>query len=229
MTGKECKTIRRAALLAAWLLGVSGVWASQETLCPQCAGRLRVSEAGADLVVANTAPVTEPDWEELLKRRVREAQQLGLFREAERKRLQELRTHAQHPVDLELPRAQVDREFTLELVPEENLRRLAEPVQEVLTTLVREYVFFDAGDAASLAFVRQLTQKNANLRPVATAGDVVQASKAIGVYVFADQGAVLTKRLKLKAVPSLVRVAFEKGRIQARVTEVVLPEAATAD
>ena len=74
--------MKRAVVLTGLLTGISMVAFAAPAVCPTCADTEK-TERGVDIVVANTAPVAEPDWEALLQSRVREADRLGLLRKAQ--------------------------------------------------------------------------------------------------------------------------------------------------
>ena len=69
------KALVRWGWVSVFLLG-----SAQATECPSCAPS-QEKQDGADLRVANTAPIIEPDWEMLLKTRVAEADRLGAAQE----------------------------------------------------------------------------------------------------------------------------------------------------
>ena len=75
--------MNRAVVSTGLLTGISVVVFAAPAACPTCADTEK-TERGVDIVVANTAPVAEPDWEVLLQSRVREADRLGLLRKAQR-------------------------------------------------------------------------------------------------------------------------------------------------
>ena len=52
-----------------------------------------------------------------------------------------------------------------------------------------------------------------SLRPVLVAGDVLEAEKALGTRVWADQGGALTRRFFLTASPALVELRFPRAHI----------------
>lgn len=182
------------------------------------------AEAAAliDETVANTAPVFEPDWELLLRKRVEEASRLGLMREAQTKTQLTLMRHARRPVQLELPRAQASRTRRLVVMPARDMARLTEPVQEVLAGFERRYVFIDADDRLHLAFARSLAKKDAALRIVAVAGDIQNAARKTSLRIYADQGARLTRRFAIEAVPSVLTLKEDEGGIAAVIEEIAL-------
>lgn len=92
-------------------------------------------------MVANTAPVAEPDWEALLQSRVREADRLGLLRKAQRETADNMKRHAETPVDLKLPRAKATESRCLVLLDEASVRAMAEPVKAVLRGLCADTCF----------------------------------------------------------------------------------------
>ena len=96
--------MNRAVVLTGLLTGISVMAFAAPGACPTCADTEK-TECGVDIVVANTAPVAEPDWEVLLQSRVREADRLGLLRKAQRETADNMKRHAETPVDLKLPRA----------------------------------------------------------------------------------------------------------------------------
>ena len=199
--------MKRAVVLTGLLTGISVMAFAAPAACPTCADTEK-PERGVDIVVANTAPVAEPDWEVLLQSRVREADRLGLLRKAQRETADNMKRHAETPVDL-------------------SVRAMAEPVKAVFAGFVRGYVFFDADDEKQLAFVRFLPEIGTSLRPVATAGNVSRASRRLGIRLYADQGGTLTRRFALKSVPSVVIVTFDGREVAAVIDEVALNDDTT--
>lgn len=218
--------MKRAVVLTGLLTGISVVAFAAPAACPTCADTEK-TECGVDIVVANTAPVAEPDWEVLLQSRVREADRLGLLRKAQRETADNMKRHAETPVDLKLPRAKATESRRLVLLDEASVRAMAEPVKAVFAGFVRGYVFFDADDAKQLAFVRDLPEIGTSIRPVATAGNVSQASRRLGIRLYADQGGTLTRRFALKSVPSVVIVTFDGREVAAVIDEVALADDTT--
>lgn len=133
--------MKRAVVLTGLLTGISVVAFAAPAACPTCADTEK-TERGVDIVVANTAPVAEPDWEVLLQSRVREADRLGLLRKAQRETADNMKRHAETPVDLKLPRAKATESRCLVLLDEASVRAMAEPVKAVFAGFVRGYVFF---------------------------------------------------------------------------------------
>lgn len=190
-----------------------------------CLGLFSFSAQGAVLIdetVANTAPVLEPDWELLLRQRVEEASRLGLMREAQTKTQMTLMRYARRPVQLALPRAQAPRTRRLVVMPARDMARLTEPVQEVLAGFERRYVFIDADDALQLHFARNLAKKDAALRIVAVAGDIQNAARKTSLRIYADQGARLTRRFAVEALPSVLTLQEDAGGIAAVIEEMPL-------
>lgn len=218
--------MNRAVVLTGLLTGISVMAFAAPGACPTCADTEK-TECGVDIVVANTAPVAEPDWEVLLQSRVREADRLGLLRKAQRETADNMKRHAETPVDLKLPRAKATESRRLVLLDEASVRAMAEPVKAVFAGFVRGYVFFDADDEKQLAFVRFLPEIGTSIRPVATAGNVSQASRRLGIRLYADQGGTLTRRFALKSVPSVVIVRFDGREVAAVIDEVALNDDTT--
>ena len=220
------RSMKRAVVLTGLLTGISVVAFAAPAACPTCADTEK-SERGVDIVVANTAPVAEPDWEVLLQSRVREADRLGLLRKAQRETADNMKRHAETPVDLKLPRAKATESRRLVLLDEASVRAMAEPVKAVFAGFVRGYVFFDADDEKQLAFVRDLPEIGTSIRPVATAGNVSQASRRLEIRLYADQGGTLTRRFALKSVPSVVILTFDGREVAAVIDEVALNDDTT--
>lgn len=226
MTPKSIRCAVLAGLIAA--VSCTDVSASEvKPTCPTCSQtQTSVTDAGGllDETVANTAEILEPDWELLLRRRAEEAQRAGLMRQALMKTEMNLRRHAVHPVDLKLPRAQEARTCRRVLLDARTVSHMAEPVKAVLSGYARAYVFFDADDPVQRAYVKALPGIGSQIRPVATAGNLAEASPTMGLRLFADQGGTLTRRFDLEAVPSLVRLTFNGSEVFARIDEIVLDD-----
>lgn len=218
--------MKRAVVLTGLLTGISVVAFVASAACPTCADTEK-TKCSVDIVVANTAPVAEPDWEVLLQSRVREADRLGLLRKAQRETADNMKCHAETPVDLKLPRAKATESRRLVLLDEASVRAMAEPVRAVFAGFMRGYVFFDADDEKQLAFVRDLPEIGTSLRPVATAGNVSRTSRRLGIRLYADQGGTLTRRFALKSVPSVVIVTFDGREVAAVIDEVALNDDTT--
>ena len=86
------------------------------------------------------------------------------------------------------------------------------------------YVFFDADDPVQRAYVKALPGIGSQIRPVATAGNLAEASTTMGLRLYADQGGTLTRRFDLEAVPSLVRLTFNGTEVFVRIDEIVLDD-----
>lgn len=192
--------------------------------CPSCALQARQWPADMDERAAAAAPIGEPDWLTVLMQAVNEADRRGLFEKAHAKTREELRSHAVNPVELGLPTAKENRVRKWPLLDEERVSRMAAPVQKTLEGFARSYLFFDAGNDKQLRFVKSLTGIGVTVKPVATGGDVREAAQWLGHFVWADQGGNLKRRFHLQAVPSLVRLAFDKGRVTVRVEEIALDD-----
>lgn len=211
-------------LAAVWIVCVSALTAAcaaaqEPVACGECAQGALSCES-FDLYAAPGAPVMEPDWEQLLRERVREADRLGLFRDARLRTQENLRRHARNPVDLGLPRARGHSERTVALVEARTVGAMPEAVRAVFAGFERRYVFFDASDPAQLRWVRGLPGLGASVRPVATAGNLQKAAEVLRTPLYADQGGALARRFELASVPSFVRLGFEAGAVVARVEEV---------
>ena len=217
-------SILQTFLCTTALLTTSGVWA-EELRCASC--RVK-TEAAIDEFISQTAPVIEPDWEELLRVRVAEAQRLGLFARAQTRTRRMLERHARTPVSIAMPTAESAALRRIVILDAEAVGRMSQAVRDVLSGFSRGYVFFDADHAGQRAFVRTLIDKDPFIKAVAIAGDVSEASCKTGMRIYADQGGVLTRRFDLKAVPSVVRLVFD-GRTASALIEETPIEANEAD
>ena len=204
--------------LSVFLLG-----SAQATECPSCLPSLEKLD-GVDLRVANTAPIIEPDWELLLKTRVAEADRLGLLKREQRKTAETMKRHAQTPVDLKLPKARVGTKRRMVILDADAVRSMATPVKDVLSGFTRGYVFFNADDPVQRKFVMKLPSIGSGMRPVATAGNVSEASRAMSLRLYADQGGVLMRRFALKAVPTVVVLTFDGRELAAEIEEAALED-----
>ena len=193
------KALVRWGWVTVFLLG-----SAQATECPLCAPS-HEKQDGVDLRVANTAPIIEPDWELLLKARVAEAD-------------------AQTPVDLKLPKARVGTKRRMVILDADAVRSMATPVKDVLSGFTRGYVFFNADDPVQRKFVMKLPSIGSAMRPVATAGNVSEASRAMNLRLYADQGGVLMRRFALKAVPTVVVLTFDGRELAAEIEEAALED-----
>lgn len=214
------KALVRWGWLSVFLLG-----SAQATECPLCAPS-HEKQDGVDLRVANTAPIIEPDWELLLKARVAEADRLGLLRSEQRKTAETMKRHAQTPVDLKLPKARVGTKRRMVILDADAVRSMATPVKDVLSGFTRGYVFFNADDPVQRKFVMKLPSIGSGMRPVATAGNVSEASRAMNLRLYADQGGVLMRRFALKAVPTVVVLTFDGRELAAEIEEAALEDEA---
>lgn len=214
------KALVRWGWVTVFLLG-----SVQATECSSCAPSLEKQD-GVDLRVANTAPIIEPDWELLLKTRVAEADRLGLLRSAQRKTAETMKRHAQTPVDLKLPKARVGTKRRMVILDADAVRSMATPVKDVLSGFTRGYVFFNADDPVQRKFVMKLPSVGSGMRPVATAGNVSEASRAMSLRLYADQGGVLMRRFALKAVPTVVVLSFDGRELAAEIEEAALEDEA---
>jgi hypothetical protein len=202
--------------------------------CTSVVGGEMATPARLDLTVAATYPVVEPDWRELLARRVKEAERLGLFEVKRQALANELRRRRERPVTRPLPAARERRHTQRPLYDEDALAALPEATQAALTALHRRYVLFDGDSLAQRVWaVKELAK--APSRAVVATGSMAtpegllrrldgtrRADPTRGVRLWADQGGVLARRFGIAALPALVEVT---GRT-VRVTEV--PVAADA-
>lgn len=212
------KSLVRWGWVSVFLLG-----SAQATECPLCAPS-HEKQDGVDLRVANTAPIIEPDWELLLKTRVAEADRLGLLKREQRKTAETMKRHAQTPVDLKLPKARVGTKRRMVILDADAVRSMATPVKDVLSGFTRGYVFFNADDPVQRKFVMKLPSVGSGMRPVATAGNVSEASRAMNLRLYADQGGVLMRRFALKAVPTVVVLTFDGRELAAEIEEAALED-----
>lgn len=226
-------TVHKETVNAVWAglfaaVGCVEVMAGEfDATCPQCTqSRTEKIDSAIlfDETVANTAEILEPDWELLLRRRAEEAGKAGLLRQAQQRTELNLRRHAVRPVDLKLPKAQEPRTRRTVILDEQTVSHMAVPVKAVLSGFARTYVFFDADDPVQRAYVKSLPGIGSQIRPVATAGNLAEASQATGLRLYADQGGSLTRRFDLQAVPSLVRLTFNGSEVFARIDEIVLDD-----
>lgn len=205
-----------ALILTAILTGQAQGRDAECAVCEETAQAVR----GFDVFVAPTAEILEPDWEELLRSRVSQAARLGLFRAEQMKTQNALARHARRPVEIALAEAKEARVRRLVILDEETVAGMNASVREVLSGFKRGYVFFNADSAEQRAFVQSLPGIGSNVRPVATAGDLAEASRLMRMRLFADQGASLVRRFDIEVVPSVVRLVFDGKTVSALVEEV---------
>lgn len=75
---------------------------------------------------------------------------MGLLRKAQRETADNMKRHAETPVDLKLPRAKATESRCLVLLDEASVRAMAEPVKAVFAGFVRGYVFLTPMTKSSL-------------------------------------------------------------------------------
>ena len=138
-----------------------------------------------------------------------------------------MKRHAQTPVDLKLPKARVGTKRRMVILDADTVRSMATPVKDVLSGFTRGYVFFNADDPVQRKFVMKLPSVGSGMRPVATAGNVSEASRAMSLRLYADQGGVLMRRFALKAVPTVVVLSFDGRELAAEIEEAALEDEAT--
>lgn len=215
MNQKVSKTFAAVILTAIVTAQAQG----RDSECVDCKEKSQFVR-GCDVFVAPTAEILEPDWEELLRSRVSQAARLGLFRAEQMKTQNALARHARRPVAIALGEAQQARTRRVVLLDEKTVAGMNASVREVLSGFERGYVFFNADSDKQRDFVKSLPGIGSSVRPVATAGDIAQASRAMRMRLFADQGASLVRRFEIEVVPSVVRLVFDGKTVGALVEEV---------
>lgn len=209
------------------------VCASAHAQCPS--DQTPKVDVRADITLSETVAVREADWQVLLQARLAEAQQLGLIAERQRAARAYAQRYVREPVAVSRPRAQQESEHSQTLLDLVQLTGTQGPQDQqsalmgALQHLQRGFVLVDATDPAQVAWLAAFkrlmpTSQRAFWRVVVLAGDVHVLSKHLGERVWADQGARLTRRFAVRALPSLVRIAAREGTITAQVRTVVVKD-----
>lgn len=216
-----------AALALAFAL-TGAAHADTQPYCPRGELTLAAVHRLPDAVVADT----DPDWLTVIETRANEALKNGEWADRMKAEALRLRRWATDPT---LPPSPLPaRKTTLKTKPtgfafgleaatgKETLSVTVNgqtrvlpstfPVER-LSAFARHYLFLDATRPTEVAFARLLEEEwgkalgmPANLRVVLTGGSVRDMTGLLKSRVFADQGAVLTRRFGLNASPALVRL-----------------------
>ena len=168
----------------------------------------------ADITFGETVPVTEVDIAALLRDRIKEAKNLGLFRKKNEETRALMRNHATTPVELSLPVTTKEKKWTFPLLKKKDLEKLDARLKAALLSEARSYAFFDADSAEQTKWAVGLgnSYEGGRLRLVSVRGDRVSFEKRTGIALYADQGGVLTRRFFVTEIPALVRITALEGR-----------------
>ncbi|MGN1209531.1 MAG: hypothetical protein ACI4SV_04440, partial [Duodenibacillus sp.] len=181
-----------------------------------------------DETVAPTVAVREIHALDLIRATLQAAQKEGVLAAKQQQTKDGLRRHLSEPAKLQLARyegSDVPQERTVLLVGAQSMPQ-SKAVRDAIEKLKRTYLFVDATDEAQCRWVQKELGKPTAMpvRVVTVAGSPAQLSDRLGVYVWSDQGGVLTHRFLLTNVPSRVTVEGNATGVTARVATVVLHE-----
>ena len=167
----------------------------------------------ADITFCETVPVTEVDLAALLRGRIKEAKNLGLFSKKNEETRALMRNHATTPVELSLPVATKEKKWSFSLLKKKDLEKLDARLKAALLSEARSYAFFDADSAEQTKWAVGLgnSYEGARLRLVSVRGDRLSFEKRTGLPLFADQGGVLTRRFFVTEIPALIHITALTG------------------
>lgn len=165
--------------------------------------------------IGEAVPVTELDLSALLMARVREASRLGFFDRELKKTRHRLAEHAREPAHVDLPPSREVKTHRIAMLSEEAMKDLEAHVKKALLREKRRYLFFDASDRKQADWAASFYRQDAvrPLRLIAVRGDRIAFEKTYDIPLYADQGAVLTRRFSLKSLPSVVTLAAKEALV----------------
>lgn len=183
-------------------------------------------------VIGPTYGIQEPHLLADIQRRLREKEQSGellrLMEEARARGIASVRSPAPVSGLSVAPRARtyfVDPTFTLErnVVDGQGRLMFAAGTRKnplAIVSLSKRLLFFDARDPRQVSHAfRMVSAHGGRVKPILTGGSYLDLMKAWRTPVYYDQQGILTRRLGLRHVPSIVS---QEGQLL-RVDEVVLP------
>ncbi len=168
-------------------------------------------------VVGKVYPVAERSLLAALMERLRQAQSSGEFARIEQAARQRWQTYAQQPPGQHFPRAPKTRtrQLDMTLTVEHNLADADGNVFAKAGTRVnplammqlsKDILLFDAADAAQAVWAKQyITTSKRPVKPILTAGPVLQLMQDWNVQLWFDQGGYLAKRFRIEYLPVVLR------------------------
>jgi conjugal transfer pilus assembly protein TraW len=89
--------------------------------------------------------------------------------------------------------------------------------------LRKNFLFFDGRDVEQVAFAKYLiSHYKGGVKPILTAGNIPNVSRALNTRMYYDQGGFLVNRFGIRQVPAIV--SQEQGAKVLRVDELLVPE-----
>ncbi len=168
-------------------------------------------------VMGKVYPVQERSLLDVLMARLRQAQQAGELDKVEEDARQRWQAYAQEPPGKHYPRAPQARTRTLDmtLTLENDLSDADGAVFAKAGTKVnplammqlsKDIVLFDGTDTAQLAWAKQyITSSQRPVKPILTAGKVLQLMQDWKTPLWFDQGGYLAKRFRIESLPVVLR------------------------
>lgn len=194
--------------LSRWLPGLVLLF-----LCQVAAGAV-----STDLgVVGKVYPVAEHSLLDVLMERLKQAQSSGEFARIEQAARQLWQAYAQQPPGQHFPRVPKarTRQLDMSLTVEHDLADADDNVFAKAGTKVnplammqlsKDILLFDATDAAQAAWARRyIAASERPIKPIVTAGPVLQLMQDWNVQLWFDQGGYLAKRFRIQYLPVVLR------------------------
>jgi conjugal transfer pilus assembly protein TraW len=178
--------------------------------------------------IGPTYPITEPDMLKEIQGVLREKEKSGELTRLKKEAIARSKESVENPPPVQgLVRTQVARTYFFD--PSYRLSQtLSGPNGEVIAragdtinpldyvSLSTHLLFFDGRDAAQVMRAKRLiAYYNGKVKPIMTAGAVLELTRKWKRQVYFDQGGTLVKKLNIRQVPALVS---QEGR-QLRIDE----------
>lgn len=186
-------------------------------LAPLMAGAAS-NAASTDLgVMGKVYPLAERSLLAVLMERLQQAQSSGEFARIEQAARQRWQAYAEQPPGQHFPRAPNarTRQLDMTLTVEHDLAdadgnvfaRAGTKVNPLaMMQLSKDILLFDATDAAQAAWAKQyIATSKRPLKPILTAGKVLQLMQDWKTQLWFDQGGYLAKRFRIEYLPVVLR------------------------
>lgn len=168
-------------------------------------------------VMGKVYPVAERSLLAVLMERLKQAQSSGELARLEQAARQRWQAYARQPPGQHFPRAPKarTRQFDMSLTVKHDLADADGNVFAKAGTkinplammqLSKDILLFDASDAAQVAWAkRYITTSKRPVKPILTAGPVLQLMQDWNVQLWFDQGGYLAKRFRIQYLPVVLR------------------------
>ena len=160
--------------------------------------------------LSSTVEILELNWLEVLRERVKKAEQLGLFAEKRRQTSEVFRNLATNPKSLDLPRSLSQRIATVELTRYTLPKDKELPFVRALTNFERGFVFVDLGDPVQTLWLKDRLKSGKRDERIVAVGGSLTLAQELGVRLYYDQGRRLTSKFSVTSVPTEVKLVAHR-------------------